>query len=112
MLDTSANIKRAIDRSVSSGIRSETGPHSASKNDYSLIDFVLLHRPAIVGSLKCCIVHELMGEDVFLTSSQVDFLFLLTRSQMHERVKAGKLVETKATEGFVLLDAAESILSE
>ena len=89
MLDTSANIKRAIDRSVSSGIRSETGPHSASKNDYSLIDFVLLHRPAIVRSAKSCIVHELMSENIFLTSSQVNLIFLLTRSQMHERVKAG-----------------------
>ena len=30
---------------------------------------------------------------------------------MHERVKTGKLVEAKATEGFIFLDALECVLS-
>lgn len=53
-----------------------------------------------------------MAEKVLFTSRLINFFALLTRSQVHVGVKAGKFVEAKTAEGLIALHVSQCILSE
>ena len=53
-----------------------------------------------------------MVESILLSRSQVNFLFLLTWTHVHERFEACELVEFEITECFVSLHTTQVVLSE
>ena len=58
------------------------------------------------------VVEEVVAENVLFTSALINFLALLTRTQMHERVKTFELNEAKASKCIIFLNVPKVVLSE
>ena len=106
-----AQVDRSIDGSAGTGVGREARPDSAPQHDARLVDFVSLHSPRLVRLLEGSVVQEVEAEDVLFASTQVNFLALLARTQVHVRVQVFKLSEIQSFEGLIHLDAADGILS-
>jgi len=83
LLDTVSDVKRAVAWGTCSVECSEAGPDAAPQHDEGHVDLVHLDGPALLRLLQGSIVKELVIEDVLLARSQVNFIFLFKRSQLH-----------------------------
>ena len=106
-----SEVDSSEDGGVCPRVGSETWPDAASEVHASAVDLVSLDSPRLIGLLQSCIVHEVVAEDVFLTSALVHFLALNARAQVHVGVEAFEVVDLQASESLVDLHAGQRVLA-